>query len=222
MPYCTLCGFQSARPLRGAISQYRLPQTWLQRFNPRAPCGARSCADHIIIEDDDVSIRAPLAGRDTQTQLVESYVWVFQSARPLRGAIFTTLRSRFSRYLFQSARPLRGAMIDSDLLEKYELVSIRAPLAGRDDPEPGGLYARACFNPRAPCGARCFIDCPAPEPATVSIRAPLAGRDPPRPDGGRPHGCFNPRAPCGARWSSSSGRCCGNAFQSARPLRGAI
>ena len=77
-------------------------------FNPRAPCGAR----HL-------------------TLWRPSYITLFQSTRPLRGA--TTIMLFFPlRTLFQSTRPLRGA-------------TQQHPPAGR-----------CCryFNPRAPCGAR--------------------------------------------------------------------
>ena len=122
---------------------------------------------------------------------------------------------------FQSTRPLRGATSEVDACCACWLISIHAPLAGRD--KDSHLYDFRCkyFNPRAPCGARrqelihravCLYisihaplagrDAPASQStsaARISIHAPLAGRD-----------CnswnqlfskldFNPRAPCGAR-----------------------
>ena len=35
-----------------------------ERFNPRAPCGARLAAEEGDDHDDDISTHAPLAGRD--------------------------------------------------------------------------------------------------------------------------------------------------------------
>ena len=105
-------------------------------------------------------------------------------------------------------------------------VSIHAPRVGRDAPSHVRHTCFACFNPRAPCGARPYragsrrihrvfqstrpvwgatrdtLDVEAV--ALVSIHAPRVGRDPHgRTCSDRPH-CFNPRAPCGARPSHSS------------------
>ena len=78
------------------------------------------------------------------------------------------------------------------------MISIHAPLAGRDV----RLFASYCamfnFNPRAPCGARRHI-----------------GRTASRVYN------FNPRAPCGARLFHGKPQSVSNIFQSTRPLRGA-
>ena len=101
--------FQSTRPLRGAT---RLPgrvHPAPAHFNPRAPCGARprimfvrlwrmifqstrplrgatTFAVSEIMWSYDISIHAPLAGRDAFTRAsVDAYA-LFQSTRPLRGA----------------------------------------------------------------------------------------------------------------------------------------
>ena len=101
------------------------------------------------------------------------------------------------------------------------MISIHAPLAGRDLGLPEGWAAQRNFNPRAPCGARRGGDAKTILPESISIHAPLAGRDQIRiirgfglnisihaPLAGRDasykflcHGPthFNPRAPCGAR-----------------------
>ncbi len=78
---------------------------------------------------------------------------------------------------FQSTRPVRGATSFDDARVRDTLVSIHAPRAGRDVLRRVGKAFSACFNPRAPCGAR------------------RQGRESPAfvtPG-------FNPRAPCGAR-----------------------
>ena len=78
-------------------------------------------------------------------------------------------------------------------------ISIRAPRAGRDEvPREDREPTLAYFNPRAPCGAR-----------HLGKFAFCTG------------GHFNPRAPCGARRCSPLGRQWPCAFQSARPVRGA-
>ena len=100
--------------------------------------------------------------------------------------------------LFQSTRPLRGATKLAAIVAGDRLISIHAPLAGRD---------RSCwtpaaqswhFNPRAPCGAR-----------------------PPAPGMSCTQHNFNPRAPCGARLKGQKKVIGRYLFQSTRPLRGA-
>ena len=59
--------------------------------------------------DTDISIHAPLAGRDG-------------IASKLQNAV----------YEFQSTRPLRGATTYQDLIALGDNISIHAPLAGRD------------------------------------------------------------------------------------------
>ena len=124
--------------------------------------------------------------------------------------------------LFQSTRPLRGATWVQRGPEVAGLISIHAPLAGRDlflrrtypelrefqstrplrgatPPTSGSMAGWPYFNPRAPCGARPAGAMRERTPDAISIHAPLAGRDP---TARRPPCCgcdFNPRAPCGAR-----------------------
>ncbi len=79
-----------------------------------------------------------------------------------------------------------------------KVVSIHAPRAGRDCRQCGVADPNACFNPRAPRGARHPMTC------LLSMRTR-----------------FNPRAPRGARpiWRVPSQY--GDRFQSTRPARGA-
>ena len=79
--------FQSTRPLRGATCQPPASSRRPRDFNPRAPCGARPSLHPRIIQcHPQISIHAPLAGRDFF--LVVGYLLrsIFQSTRPLRGA----------------------------------------------------------------------------------------------------------------------------------------
>ena len=117
----------------------------------------------------------------------------------MRGA--TTYYGMIAEYdaKFQSTRPSRGATDRWwDEIEPT-LISIHAPLAGRDRTAPFSPCRPIDFNPRAPRGAR-------PESAArgrgtrrISIHAPLAGRDASRARRCRPLRYFNPRAPRGAR-----------------------
>ena len=145
-----------------------------------------------------VSIHAPRAGRDFSAAIMSCSYFQFQSTRPVRGA---------TRFAFGDS-PQCG-------------VSIHAPRAGRDSEAGKSTYAHACFNPRAPCGARPSMRAISrhvwsfqstrpvrgataagglfPDIDHVSIHAPRAGRDADAPRGCPRKTCFNPRAPCGAR-----------------------
>ncbi len=147
----------------------------------------------------EVSIHAPLAGRDRITASPASAAGEFQSTRPSRGATrFRPSRAKRKRgfqstrpsrgatlspvsplacssgfnpraprgarpvplcgtarvYLFQSTRPSRGATLSWERSSSIQRVSIHAPLAGRDGTRSAQRPLPACFNPRAPRGAR--------------------------------------------------------------------
>ena len=168
-----------------------------ERFNPRAPCGARPCSRRrrrapaafqptrplrgatskrsVSQAVKPISTHAPLAGRDIGFLVTNAEKRVFQPTRPLRGA--TRLSPPLSSgQRFQPTRPLRGATDSPDAEAGERVISTHAPLAGRDG------------RPQRVTGA--FL---------ISTHAPLAGRDRGslfRKLQGR-H--FNPRAPCGAR-----------------------
>ncbi len=123
-----------------------------------------------------ISILAPLAGRDNNSGNFASHRVGFQSSRPLRGATITPFTGSVPIILFQSSRPLRGATFNVGDIVPFYVISILAPLAGRDVVTTAvGLMDRD-FNPRAPCGAR-----------RQGVTDSACGRN------------FNPRAPCGAR-----------------------
>ena len=101
-------------------------------------------------------------------------------------------------FWFQSTRPMRGATRRAARQGKLVSVSIHAPHAGRDAARGTCPMGTACFNPRAPCGAR-------QDQAGCSVRSE----------------CFNPRAPCGARHGLTRSSSTPKKFQSTRPMRGA-
>ena len=125
----------------------------------------------------DISIHAPLAGRDglgswwggpgtdfnprapcgARPLVVGALTFFikFQSTRPLRGATFLAdIKTELEE--FQSTRPLRGATVSWQTSKRSWRISIHAPLAGRDLIRPLVLFN---FG--------------------ISIHAPLAGRDAP-------------------------------------------
>ena len=78
--------FQSTRPLRGATRTTASTIAVRSNFNPRAPCGARPQVSKLHKVHADISIHAPLAGRDIGYYGVRPLCYLFQSTRPLRGA----------------------------------------------------------------------------------------------------------------------------------------
>ena len=190
----------------------------------------------------EISIHAPLAGRDAEAAASGATARVFQSTRPLRGA--TIHRTVCPRYFlrFQSTRPLRGATIGKMLDNYVTVISIHAPLAGRDRAITGTGTKLDYFNPRAPCGARRtgtpFLTTstvfqstrplrgatppppPPPVDPTISIHAPLAGRDKATVRETRSNFDFNPRAPCGARRLLLRPRCRARQISIHAPLAG--
>ena len=163
------------RTPRGARRKNAAHDKFFLYFNPRAPCGARqhlaiwtisspefqstrpsrgaTARSDLIQRLGDISIHAPLAGRDGGRSDRHTHQQHFNPRAPRRA------RPKSMRYvqpaaLFQSTRPY-----------------------GRDDPNRAQGSFRPNFNPRAPRGARrrqvqshALCRC-------ISIHTPLAGRD---------------------------------------------
>ena len=81
----------------------------ISNFNPRAPCGARPVLIAVSWLAMEISIHAPLAGRDDDIDYAKYFVDTFQSTRPLRGATIIAVLLDKRNLTFQSTRPLRGA-----------------------------------------------------------------------------------------------------------------
>ena len=168
-----------------------------ERFNPRAPCGARHYGHGLTYLGERfqptrplrgatrrprterrltmISTHAPLAGRDSDQSKKPWYHWISTHA-PLAGRDFHPLPPKPNMKRFQPTRPLRGATAIALGFAREEEISTHAPLAGRDRQQP--QFCR---------------------PRGISTHAPLAGRDSPGAGCTRPTSDFNPRAPCGAR-----------------------
>ena len=145
--------FQSTRPVRGATSPFGAGLIISANFNPRAPCGARLPFFVRLLCIVGISIHAPRAGRDPDSQHSPTYKIdfnprapcgarqvkgqatlkqsVFQSTRPVRGA--TWLENDLLLVTkFQSTRPVRGATQRGLRPPPMSEISIHAPRAGRD------------------------------------------------------------------------------------------
>ena len=170
-----------------------------ERFNPRAPCGARQIAVQVpLYAQRHFNPRAPCGARPI-TRAPPEPNKPFQPTRPLRGATIESEREDLIVIAFQPTRPLRGATAAHRHGFVVVDISTHAPLAGRDSKSTRPARPPCNFNPRAPCGAR-LKPTPAKVPylsfqptrplrgATgnfarycgrthISTHAPLAGRD---------------------------------------------
>ena len=183
--------------MRGATrASYRYPGA--RKISIHAPLAGRDTMSYFHGVYNSISIHAPLAGRDKPSIDTMQAIMLFQSTRPLRGATELDDNSHNTPEHFNPRAPCgaRPAVLMGVVM--CGVISIHAPLAGRDSPTLKCPLYQTNFNPRAPCGAR---------------------RDPPKPRN-RPAD-FNPRAPCGARRWRSVSSSPQLIFQSTRPLRGA-
>ena len=147
-----------------------------ERFNPRAPCGARRSVPALSTSDFLISTHAPLAGRDTTIRIFDLLILISTHAplagrdhalgatswgggaisthAPLAGRDFGSLVYFNRKYSFQPTRPLRGATVTLPTIVAIVTISTHAPLAGRDG---AGEKEGRTIN--------------------ISTHAPLAGRD---------------------------------------------
>ena len=145
-------------------------------FNPRSPCGERRpsatgvCASSLFqsalplrgatpdgaphTDAAGISIRAPLAGSDINSDELQTYNYIFQSALPLRGATSHPCTSTARRSNFNPRSPCGERL-------PFRRIASR------------GIN----FNPRSPCGERPTDEVTKPRNIDISIRAPLAGSD---------------------------------------------
>ena len=100
-------------------------------FNPRAPCGARLAYCQEKITEFYFNPRAPCGARHWY-ELSEYAVLVFQPTRPLRGATDEVSPWCWWIAVFQPTRPLRGATKRIAEPIHNSSISTHAPLAGRD------------------------------------------------------------------------------------------
>ena len=170
----------------------------LDLFQSTRPSRGATCASSAMAGNRGVSIHAPLAGRDC-VQGVLGFLRIGFNPRAPRGARRFTALQLADPQSFQSTRPSRGATVALFAALHVFVVSIHAPLAGRDASAASPLRRRPRFNPRAPRGAR---------PVQFSGEKPAAKG-------------FNPRAPRGARLRKAISRHWIQRFQSTRPSRGA-
>ena len=125
------CIFQSTRPLRGATFKPAPQPLDLVYFNPRAPCGARPARHGGGRSIFAFQSTRPLRGATLSPPRLADRRWDFNPRAPC-GARLCPFLPIMGRAVFQSTRPLRGATRPHPAHSRKHLISIHAPLAGRD------------------------------------------------------------------------------------------
>ena len=169
-----------------------------ERFNPRAPCGARPRARFPLSIFLLISTHAPLAGRDKRIPEPIHNSSISTHA-PLAGRDAAGLTNYSDLHNFNPRAPCGARRWCNGSMSRSERISTHAPLAGRDMDNTYFINKNENFNPRAPCGARrrysnilrrflrfqptrplrgATIDNYCKNPyKLISTHAPLAGRD---------------------------------------------
>ena len=114
----------------GARLRASRPTAAMSNFNPRAPCGARLMLLSATMSVWHFNPRAPCGAR-LHGLLMARRRFDFNPRAPC-GARRLNHRRYFQPLLFQSTRPLRGATGRNARACQALLISIHAPLAGRD------------------------------------------------------------------------------------------
>ena len=167
-----------------------------ERFNPRAPCGARQ----------------PQQNEPRMSDL-------FQPTRPLRGATMPSQMEHSPKGISTHA-PLAGrdAKVKSSMRNNLHF-NPRAPCGARRSRRGHGDDGRD-FNPRAPCGARRSRRGHGDDGRDFNPRAPCGARRSATTPCEWMTAYFNPRAPCGARQRFTAAQAGVNQISTHAPLAG--
>ena len=126
-----------------------------ERFNPRAPCGAR---------------------RRFHPLPPPRHIHYFNPRAPCGARPGNVGRGAGDQADFNPRAPC-GARRSAPQGLITRQISTHAPLAGRDCDLPENVINDQYFNPRAPCGARRYARRNGACEKMISTHAPLAGRD---------------------------------------------
>ncbi len=235
--------FQSAPRVRGETRIEARGQCGCTRFNPRPACGAKPELVDWYIQDAEVSIRAPRAGRNRASAARRQSHCEFQSAPRVRGEtrIATTTTASGNRF---NPRPACGAKRHAAKRERSSPNSFNPrPACGAKQRKSVACWAFSPFQsaPRVrgetlsaavtSSASRSFQSAPRVRGETsaaglmqlqtrVSIRAPRAGRNVGCPRHRPTDIRFNPRPACGAKPGRGEFAIFHGRFQSAPRVRG--
>ena len=168
--------FQPTRPLRGATVRLTNYSNYHKNISTHAPLAGRDSSTQLIQLPFEISTHAPLAGRDYHHLAKHNHLRKFQPTRPLRGATLTRPHATNSETISTHA-PLAGRDYITIIRMSCQEISTHAPLAGRDQKTAEDILRPIYFNPRAPCGARQLRNFLCKSQRRISTHAPLAGRD---------------------------------------------
>ena len=211
--------FQSTRPLRGATVWCNFLLTVMD-ISIHAPLAGRDgkyvrCGAVLV----NISIHAPLAGRDGGLTMAD-YIERISIHAPLAGRDAPAMLIEYGFHTFQSTRPLRGATSRKLTLSCFWIFQSTRPLRGATPwcgtLPPGNIY----FNPRAPCGARLLTVMLSTSGCVFQSTRPLRGATPTA--GAQRQGTgISIHAPLAGRDKERFITAGPPEFQSTRPLRGA-
>ena len=140
----------------GARHHLSSPPHKLRNFNPRAPCGARLQAAGLVFSPNTISTHAPLAGRDVAIAAKQRKNCTnFNPRAPCGARRCHSRKTAKELYEFQPTRPLRGATSRTCAPSQcVRYFNPRAPCGARPDTASRLAIRAENFNPRAPQGAR--------------------------------------------------------------------
>ena len=190
-----------------------------ERFNPRAPCGARQPQQNEPRMSDLFQPTRPLRGATMPSQMEHSPKGISTHA-PLAGRDAKVKSSMRNNLHFNPRAPCGARRSRRGHGDDGRDFNPRAPCGARRSATTPCEWMTAYFNPRAPCGARQRFTAAQAGVNQISTHAPLAGRDRYQQQDQRARQYFNPRAPCGARPRSTSGRCGHEKISTHAPLAG--
>ena len=108
---------------------------------------------------------------------------------------------------FNPRAPCGARPVHDSIIGECRVISIHAPLAGRDDATYPERYNLKRFQSTRPLRGATGILPARTRASMISIHAPLAGRDQLLATAWAISTYFNPRAPCGARPATSCAHC---------------
>ena len=126
-----------------------------ERFNPRAPCGARPGLASLALLLIYFNPRAPCGARQSRSYSPE-LLGNFNPRAPC-GARRLFYQKQHGGIIFQPTRPLRGATSREAGAQASEDISTHAPLAGRDRRNWLRRTQRLLFQPTRPLRGATFL-----------------------------------------------------------------
>ena len=147
-----------------------------ERFNPRAPCGARPDRRRGTGGDKNFNLRAPCGARPC-AYFNRPQPSKFQPTRPLRGATAPLSLTPFFSLIFQPTRPLRGATKHLSTPQSTKKFQPTRPLRGATFLHFVFSFQNLVFQPTRPLRGATEVISNTGITLRISTHAPLAGRD---------------------------------------------